>query len=98
MTNFNIKGSQQIDISMYKRPGQHNEAANPTFKRQCSVSSLISGNTSMNDDLTSCAGISETRIANDFRVDEIAEAEESIGAKSQHSSRKSSISIGKIKN
>ena len=36
----------------------------------------FSGATSVNGDQTSCAGISETRIANDFQVEEIAEDEE----------------------
>jgi hypothetical protein len=67
MRNFDIPGSPHVDLSIYKRVGQQDVA--PTLNRKNSLESLVSGvsgATSIIDDNTSCAGISETRLANDF--------------------------------
>lgn len=66
MTNFEMHGSQQVDFSIYKRPGNIDTVERNPLKRKNSIESTTSGLTSINDDLTSCAAMSETRIAQDF--------------------------------
>ena len=86
-------------MSIYKRAGQQDNA--PTLQRKNSLESCISGfsgATSVNGDQTSCAGISETRIANDFQVEEIAEDEESLKNRSFHSQKDQHKENVKLKN
>ena len=94
-----MRGSPQVDLSIYKRAGQQDNA--PTLQRKNSLESCVSGfsgATSVIDDQTSCTGISETRIANDFQVEEIAEDEESLKNRSFHSQTDQHKENVKLKN